>query len=47
MDQAAEIAIRETKPFLAKPGSIREVRFVLFDEDALETFRTALGSHSA
>jgi O-acetyl-ADP-ribose deacetylase len=47
MDQAAEIAIRETKPFLAKPGSIREVRFVLFDEDALETFRTALGSYSA
>jgi O-acetyl-ADP-ribose deacetylase len=42
LDKAAEIAIGETKAFLAQPGGVREVVFVLFGEEALETFRTAL-----
>jgi O-acetyl-ADP-ribose deacetylase len=44
MDQAAVIALREARAHLEGAGSIEEVVFVLFGEDAFETFRTALGS---
>jgi len=44
MDEAAAIALREARAHLEEPGSIQEVVFVLFGEDAFETFRTAMGS---
>jgi O-acetyl-ADP-ribose deacetylase len=43
MDEAAEIAIREIRNFLAQPSSIDEVRMVLFGEESLRTFERALG----
>jgi O-acetyl-ADP-ribose deacetylase len=42
MNEAAEIALRETMAHLAQPGSIEDIRFVLFSRHALESFRTAL-----
>ncbi len=47
MDRAAGIAIRETGAYLAEPGSIREILFVLFGEEAFEAFRIALRLHFA
>jgi len=38
MEEAAEIAIGEVQGFLETPGPIEEVRFVLFDQKALQTF---------
>ncbi len=42
IDQAAEVALRTVKGFLeADPGSIEEVRFVLFSEKDFEAYRAA------
>ena len=43
MDEAAEIAVREIRGFLDQPSSVEEVRVVLFGEESLRTFETALG----
>ncbi len=42
LDEAAGIALREIRDFLAHPGSIEEVRMVLFGEAALRAFERAL-----
>ena len=42
LNEAAEIALRETAGFLAQPGSIEDVLFVLFGADAFESFQSAL-----
>jgi O-acetyl-ADP-ribose deacetylase (regulator of RNase III) len=42
LNEAAEIALRETAGFLAQPGSIEDVLFVLFGGDAFQSFQAAL-----
>jgi O-acetyl-ADP-ribose deacetylase len=41
-DQAAEIAVRETRAFLATSEAIESVTFALFDDDALEIYSRRL-----
>jgi O-acetyl-ADP-ribose deacetylase len=38
MEEAARIAVREIWEFLERPGPVKEVRVVLFDEEALRAF---------
>ncbi len=40
--QAAEIALREIRAFLDRPGSVEEVRVVLFGQESLQAFEAAL-----
>jgi O-acetyl-ADP-ribose deacetylase (regulator of RNase III) len=42
LDEAADIAMREIASFLARPGSVEEVRMVLFGDDAFRAFQRAL-----
>ena len=42
VDEAAQIALRETTVFLKQPGSVEDVLFVLFGEAAFRSFQTAL-----
>jgi O-acetyl-ADP-ribose deacetylase (regulator of RNase III) len=42
VDQAAGIALREVVTFLEKPGSVREVVFVLFDARTYNAYKTTL-----
>jgi O-acetyl-ADP-ribose deacetylase (regulator of RNase III) len=41
--QAAPVALRTVADVLSEPSSLREVRFVLFDERALAAYADALG----
>ena len=43
LDEAAEIAVRTVRDFLASSDAIERVRFVLFTQDALDAFARALG----
>ena len=47
MAEAARIAMREIREFLDRPDSIEEVRVVLFGQEALRTFQSALESCTA
>lgn len=42
VDEAAAIAIRETRHFLSQPSSVAEVRMVLLGEESLQAFERAL-----
>jgi O-acetyl-ADP-ribose deacetylase (regulator of RNase III) len=42
LNEAAEIALRETMAYLGQQGSIEDVLFVLFGGDAFESFQAAL-----
>jgi O-acetyl-ADP-ribose deacetylase (regulator of RNase III) len=42
LDEAAAIAIREVRAFLEHPSSIEEVLFVLFGQEALQTFQRVM-----
>ena len=42
LDEAAEIAIRETKECLERPGTIEEAIFVLFGDRAFDAFQRTL-----
>jgi O-acetyl-ADP-ribose deacetylase (regulator of RNase III) len=42
VDEAAAIAVREIRAFLDRPGSVEEVRVVLFGPQSFRAFETAL-----
>lgn len=42
LDLATEIVRRETEHMMDDPGSLREVRFVCFSDEAVEAYRRAL-----
>ena len=43
VEQAAEIAIRETREALSRPSALTEVIFVCFDRDVFESYQRRLG----
>jgi O-acetyl-ADP-ribose deacetylase (regulator of RNase III) len=47
LDEAAHIAVRAAAAFLADPGSVRLVRFVLFSQEAYDAFAKALAALEA
>jgi O-acetyl-ADP-ribose deacetylase (regulator of RNase III) len=46
LDQAAQIAVRETRAFLANDDSIQRVIFTCFGEDVCDAYRDALAAVS-